>query len=789
MKSSIVKSAIALLVLLFGASIASGQTKQLLTYRDSLDIIRKLTGGELEEQKDSVVRIRTGIEFWLRLHPDTTIKLEAAPQQPWKSEQLLNEAKLLRDAVEAIIKEDHGQSFNLGVTEISITVEASPLSPVTDSIDHVEISDLHIANVAQAAQYLPGVALDRKSGRNQTGIMIRGFDTRQVGLYLDGVPIYVPYDGYADVSRSLASDIALIEVAKGYSSPLLGPNGLGGTVNLVTRQPDKKLEGDAIIGAGSGSMLESGMHVGSRLNNKLFIRGGMDWLQTDYFPLSGNFATNSYQPTHNRINSDQADVRYTGRIGWTPRGEDQYVFTYVKQKSDNNVPPYSGNDIANNTPKYWRFAYWNRDSYYFNSNTGLGEHNSIKVRAFYDKYPNGLSTFPNAAHTNMTDFTPYDDYSGGFSSEFSSRMIPRNALGASFFLKDDTHKEQKFSYANGVTTAITPWIMDRDRLLSLGFQDVLNPFPGLRATVGISIDYLNEITAQQLDQTNTVVPYQCTIGTVTAPCVLASKWAFNPLVSLSYSVANSGTVFFTFAQKSHFPTLKDRYSSKFNKAIPNPGLLPEHARNYTLGYSHAFASNTMMQIELFRSDVYDAIENANVPAQYLNQCKSTGPSICQQSVNIGDEMHQGIEFSIRSSPVRRLKLTANYTYLLRTLTGPDNSSHPTLPQMQLAFPQGTPKNKAGATATVSLPHELLLIASVRYEGGAFTVTTDKNDITKFWIMPASKFGTMDLGTIIPGYAGASFQIGVKNLFDRNYYYQEGFPEAGRTWYLNMRYRF
>ena len=72
--------------------------------------------------------------------------------------------------------------------------------------------------------------------------------------------------------------------------------------------------------------------------------------------------------------------------------------------------------------------------------------------------------------------------------------------------------------------------------------------------------------------------------------------------------------------KSHFPTLKDRYSYKNGQAIPNPDLKPEHARNYDLGYSHVFAFKTMMQFELFRSDVYDAIENATIPAQFSNQC-------------------------------------------------------------------------------------------------------------------------------------------------------------------------
>jgi iron complex outermembrane receptor protein len=30
---------------------------------------------------------------------------------------------------------------------------------------------------------------------------------------------------------------------------------------------------------------------------------------------------------------------------------------------------------------------------------------------------------------------------------------------------------------------------------------------------------------------------------------------------------------------------------------------------------------------------------------------------------------------------------------------------------------------------------------------------------------------------------------VKNLFDRNYYFNAGYPEEGRNWYFNLRYRF
>jgi hypothetical protein len=48
---------------------------------------------------------------------------------------------------------------------------------------------------------------------------------------------------------------------------------------------------------------------------------------------------------------------------------------------------------------------------------------------------------------------------------------------------------------------------------------------------------------------------------------------------------------------------------------------------------------------------------------------------------------------------------------------------------------------------------------------------------------------MDIGGVVPIRNHLSIQAGVKNLFDRSYYYTAGYPEAGRTWYLNGRFQF
>lgn len=761
-----------------GLLFPQAQTKQLQRWLDDLEYLDTPAVG-LEAQRAEVAQILSRMEFWQKLYPGFSVSLPSAPPQPWSAGQVRDLISELQDTVRLMLKQNPGRPFEIGALEISVTAETSPLSPVVSGISHSEIRNLHMVDIAQSISYLPGIGVDHNSSSGRSGIMIRGFDTRQVGFYLDGIPLYVPYDGFVDISRFLTSDISEIEVAKGYASPLLGPSGLGGAVNLVTRHPERKLHAEAAIGTGSGNMLESWLHLGSAWRD-FYIQGGLDWRQTDHFPISGSFVPHSMQREYNRINSDRRDARYNGRLAWTPRKQDQYVLSYINQKSDYGVPPYSGTDAQNNKPKFWRWPYWNREMYYLNSNTALGDTDFLKFRVFYDRYRNNMTGFANAAYSSVSSLAPIDDHSIGTAAEYSTRRFSRHSLGISFFLKDDIHKESATSFAGG-SELVQPWRKHHDRLASLGIQDVIVITSRMRGTVGFSADLLDAIDAQDLKTTvtgsgrNAITAYSVGSFDCQDSDCLNRVWAYNPLASLSYSVSEKGSLFLAFAQKSHFATLKDRYSYRYGRAIPNPTLQSEHTRNWSLGYSHAFGRSTMLQADLFRNDVYDAIQNAIVPAEFVNQCPSMAGGMCQKAVNIGKEIHQGVELAVRSHPVSRLAANANYSYLNWTISGPSN--------MLGVHPARAPKHKIVCIANIDLPTEIRLLATVRYESGAITVNDSGT------IVPASKFATADLGLIVPLWKGSRLQTGINNLFDRNYYYQEGFPETGRNWHFSMHYNF
>ncbi|HOC47013.1 MAG TPA: Plug domain-containing protein, partial [Syntrophorhabdaceae bacterium] len=89
--------------------------------------------------------------------------------------------------------------FTLG--EIEVTDRSETTKNVTvERIYEQDMRDFNKNNVAQAVNMLPGVTLAHNA-RNEQMVYIRGFDMRRVPIFLDGIPIYVPYDGYPDLGR------------------------------------------------------------------------------------------------------------------------------------------------------------------------------------------------------------------------------------------------------------------------------------------------------------------------------------------------------------------------------------------------------------------------------------------------------------------------------------------------------------------------------------------------------------------------------------------------------------
>ncbi|HUK33392.1 MAG TPA: hypothetical protein VLV86_05755, partial [Vicinamibacterales bacterium] len=163
---------------------------------------------------------------------------------------------------------------------------------------------------------------------------------------------------------------------------------------------------------------------------------------------------------------------------------------------------------------------------------------------------------------------------------------------------------------------------------------------------------------------------------------------------------------------------------------------------------------------------------------------------CSQMANIGDEVHQGVEVKGRSTPTSRLTLDASYSFLDRSITY-DFTRVPTVSQVNtsvIILPT-LPRHKFVGTASVRLPRQITGMISVRSEAGLTLQDTTYATTSPLFLPFNESFATMDLAGVIPLYRGARLQAGIKNVFDRNYYYTAGYPEEGRNWFVNLRVNF
>ena len=271
-------------------------------------------------------------------------------------------------------------------------------------------------------------------------------------------------------------------------------------------------------------------------------------------------------------------------------------------------------------------------------------------------------------------------------------------------------------------------------------------------------------------------------------------WNDNPQASIAYQVRSSGNVFMTFADRGRFPILKEIYTASMGSGLPNPGLLPERSRNWNVGYSQLMPLRTFLQFQLFRSDLRNAIESV-----YVSDPGGTGTAFCPNSkisgyclamVNIGHERHEGLEFSVGTTPVSRLTGDVSYSYLYRTLAY-DFASVPGVSQVLTSVNvlPTLPTHKLIATATIQLPRRIVGQVSGRYEAGLTLQDTTYPTSSPLFKPYTRLFGTMDLAAVIPVYGQVRVQAGVKNVFDREYYYTAGYPEQGRNWLVNLCWQF
>lgn len=656
--------------------------------------------------------------------------------------------------------------FELGKLNDVVTVigEASDADATDNKVTIEDVWTFNRNTLDEAIKLVPGVTstLDGTGRRNERGIFVRGFGRWQVPLSIDGVRIYLPADNRLDFNRFLTQDLAEIEVKKGYVSVLDGPGAMGGAINLITRKPTETFETELRVGGGEG--FEDGyLRIGS-LHDSFYVQGSASYLDRDYWNMSDDFVpATAIEDGGERDSSDNRDTRGNFKIGFTPNDQDEYSLSYTAQTGEKGAPLNVYNNPPNPANSFWRWPSWDIGNLYWLSVTRFGADHDVMLKTswFDNTFENSLYAYDDATYTtqslNGRFQSFYDDKGYGGSVEIELPVGERNTFGAAYHQRRDEHTEYNDNRPTNPTfRTIEPVQQTLEDTRSLAIENTFAATADLDLVAGLSYEENDLKLAQEFNATAGLFEYP-TGGSDAINVQGAAHWRY----------AEGRQLRGVISSRTRFPTIFERFSTRFGTALPNPDLEPEHAVNYELGWSGQLNDGLDLMAALFYADIEDMLQTVVVSPPGAN------PQITQTQ-NVGDGEFYGVELGVTSRLTDLWSVSANYTHLAREI------NDPLQPGIEVT---GAPDD-AAFVAFIYEPSDRwsitpsLELASDRWSevtGGGFVRTGD--------------YMLLNLQAQYRGGDLWELAFGGTNLTDENVELANGYPEPGENLYLRLRLNF
>lgn len=644
------------------------------------------------------------------------------------------------------------------------------MTEAKDTIDHITQIDMErktALNLWEALKGVQGVYLQTSAGRNEGTISIRGSNRYQVGMYIDDIPIATAYRNEWDANSIQTYGLESIEVSKGYSSPLLvSNNNLAGAVNLRTAKPKKEFEASAkYMNFFDRTMQGQGQMVATSLGTKqerYYLKGTFAYDNQFFFTLPSSFDSAPQQGTGQRKNSDYSNI--SGNIigGWTPNDDVDvmvgYTREYFKKGQPFDAAQYRTDSKGAQTYPYQRYWYWpeyENSRVYTNANFNLSSQAHMKAVAYYDWHQDTSESYSDMGlnSKNGADKT-YDQYTVGGQLTFDYTFNPANKVAVSAGYRVLSHKEYNdynVYYSKKKLPAEVGSQLDEQ--VSEGYWDfgaeyTLKPVDRLTLVFGTSLSTLTPMTLESRDHTTgNTSSYKDGLDD--------TKSLLNYQVGAFYDLTEHHEIFATFAKKSRFATMRERYYR--NSDVPaNPDLRPEQAYHYELGYKGLIGDWLKLNSSVYFSDVTDMIT-------------SKGPKGAMYFENLNHATFYGYELGAEAVFNKYVSAGAVFNYMhWNNCTNDDK-----LTQL--------PEETSTLYAVISPVEGLSIIPQVNISSGFYWSTSSGDDPYRM----APGFTTVDLKAVYEINKNFSVEAGVKNLLDKEYAYSAYYPEPGRTFFMGV----
>jgi iron complex outermembrane receptor protein len=616
--------------------------------------------------------------------------------------------------------------YSLG--EIVVTARRTPAGLISalKEVDSERIRKEGILNIAQAVELTPGAYVSIGS-RNEMVVQLRGIDQRQISVMLDGVPIYVPYEGLVDLGQMPTDAVKKITVTEGNASVLYGANSLGGSINILTSMPVGRTSKIRVSG-GSGKLFAYSLQQSFSLKKfGILLSAGQQ--RQDYFPLSDDFKPNDVEDGQERNNSYYNKRDFFGKINFRPSQDHHSTLSFSFLDNEKGVPP----DIYAQRPRYWKFPIWRKWVLNLSSSQKVSDSVLGKIMIFYDKYDNTLDSYDDATYTtqirNYAFHSIYDDYSFGSNIFLTHRLSETSEVTWGINFKRDVHREQD-DYAQ-------PWEEYKAETYTIGSEYEHTSLDRFAFSGGVSLNIEHPVYAHEQPIRSDIEILDGRLGA-------------------HYRLSSDFEIFSSISHKTRFPTLKELYSGYSGRNIPNPDLKEESAYNFEVGANLISSPRNRLELVLFDSEITNLI---------VENVVLVGAEEKNQMDNIGEVRNLGAELSFSLKPEKNMTVSGSYTFLKAKNLSDDRASD------NLEY---RPEHRARLQVGYDFEFGLAFSVTGNYVGKRSYLDDEGKD----YGMP--DYTTFDGRIRQSLWNDLVVSFEARNVFEKDYQTEYGFPMPGRT---------
>ena len=646
-------------------------------------------------------------------------------------------------AIDAVGQAVQGESR---IDEVVVTApkrERRALQPAIE-FDEARIDERAPVAMTDIFKGMPSVGI-RTNSRGEAVLRLRGSEERQTGIYLDGAPLSVPWDGRVDLSALPAGIVDSVRVTASAAPIEYGPNSVLGVVDIQTPvSVDPGLDSlQAEVGTERSGSLSAA--AGART-------GGIEWLFGGGYRRVGGEAVSDTSPipfgpvvNGERVNTDLESASVFVAAG-RELDHGAVRLSLFSVDAERGIANAGHIDPSVGSPRYWRYPHWRFDQLAFNSAFDLGPAMSLRSTAWFQHFEQTIDQYTDDSYSALESSEDDEDNTIGL------RMVLERPFEA-FDLRlvgnaqSTRHDQVDTDHVNGMTSPLTSYRQD---VYSLGAEVDTSAGDGLVLSAAASYDLATTPETGGREPQEDMSDWAAS---------LAVRWYPSEL----WQVAG------TLGQRTRFPTLRELYGEALGQFLVNPGLRPETTLLGDVTLERVSRDGSLkLRLTPWILRVDDTLSRRNV---------EVGGQRFRQRYNLDGSDGHGIEAGIDWDVDQRLEVRFHANWQdLEARIGEDGT-RPVLYQR--------PDLQATVTVDWLFARDWDLFLEARYVGTAL----DEDEDGSIRELPTSTAVSLRLFRTVHRDETGSWRVyaGVDNVGDALILPQLGLPQPGRTASLGIAF--